>query len=100
MASPNSDPVQEEITKAVQSAGSDPASGPASFRLKVVEGFDAGRELCIHGGEGSRLLVGKGPTADLKLVDPAVSRRHIALEIENGRLRITDLGSTNGTRID
>jgi two-component system response regulator HydG len=72
----------------------------ASFRLLVVDGIDEGRDLRIDGGEPSRLLVGKGPTADLKLVDPAVSRRHLALEIERGRLRITDLGSTNGTRID
>jgi two-component system response regulator HydG len=66
----------------------------------VVEGFDTGRELSIDGREASRLLVGKGPTADLRLADPAVSRRHLALEVERGRLRITDLRSTNGTRID
>ena len=72
----------------------------ASFRLVVVDGLDLGRELRIDGGEPSRVLVGKGPTADLKLVDPAVSRRHLALEVERGRLRITDLGSTNGTWID
>ena len=66
----------------------------------VVDGLDVGRELRIDGAESSRLFVGKGPTADLKLVDPAVSRRHLALEIERGRLRITDQGSTNGTRID
>ncbi len=100
MVSPSSDTPPEEVTKAVQAAGSDPSAGPTSFRLLVVEGFDAGRDLCIHGSEASRLLVGKGPTADLKLVDPTVSRRHVALEIESGRLRITDLGSTNGTRLD
>ena len=72
----------------------------ASFRLVVVDGLDLGRELRVDGGEPSRLLVGKGPSADLKLVDPAVSRRHLALEIERGRLRVTDLGSTNGTQID
>jgi two-component system, NtrC family, response regulator HydG len=65
-----------------------------------VDGVDVGRELRIDGHEASRLLVGKGPTADLKLVDPTVSRRHFAIEIERGRLRITDLGSTNGTRIE
>ncbi len=100
MPSQTRDPLPEEVTQAVQPPGPDPAAGPVSFRLCVVEGFDTGRELLIHGREASRLLVGKGPTADLKLVDPAVSRRHVALEIENGRLRITDLGSTNGTRID
>jgi transcriptional regulator with GAF, ATPase, and Fis domain len=94
----------DEVTKAAQPAGpdaslDDPAQA-ASFRLVVVEGFDAGREIRVDGAEVSRVLVGKGPTADLKLVDPSVSRRHLALEIERGRLRITDLGSTNGTRVD
>jgi transcriptional regulator with GAF, ATPase, and Fis domain len=103
MPSPRAGPAHEEITKAAQSPANERDQGGAQgarFRLLVVEGLDVGRELRIDGGEASRLLVGKGPTADLKLVDPAVSRRHLALEIERGRLRITDLGSTNGTRLD
>src|SRR5262249_46811326 len=94
------DPTEDEVTKAAQTAPEDPAAPRASYRLTVVEGLDAGRELRIDGREPSRVLVGKGPTADLKLVDPAVSRRHLALEIERGPLRVTDLGSTNGTRVD
>jgi two-component system response regulator HydG len=99
MPSPGDNPAQEEVTKATQSAD-EPPEKQASFRLHVVDGFDIGRELLIQGTEASRQLVGKGPTADLKLLDPAVSRRHLALEIEGARLRITDLGSTNGTRLD
>jgi DNA-binding NtrC family response regulator len=97
MPCPAADPPQDEVTKAERAPSAE--SEAASFRLLVTEGFDAGRELCIDGGDAARLLVGKGPTADLKLVDPAVSRRHLAVEVEGGRLRITDLGSTNGTRI-
>jgi two-component system response regulator HydG len=100
MPLPVADPLKEEVTQAASTTAADPAPGSASFRLVVVEGFDVGRQLSMHGGEALRVLVGKGPTADLKLVDPAVSRRHLALEIDSGRLRITDLGSTNGTRID
>jgi two-component system, NtrC family, response regulator HydG len=102
-ASPREVPPPEETTKAAQSPADEPDPDGAesrSFRLIVVDGLDVGRELRVGGGETSRLLVGKGPTADLKLVDPAVSRRHLALEIERGRLRITDLGSTNGTRMN
>ncbi|HEV3192199.1 MAG TPA: sigma 54-interacting transcriptional regulator, partial [Polyangiaceae bacterium] len=95
---PDDPPASEELTKAAPSAG-DESLQDSAFVLRVVDGFDKGRELRLDGGEASRLLVGKGPTADLKLVDPAVSRRHLALEIERGRLRITDLGSTNGTRM-
>lgn len=36
----------------------------------------------------------------LLLSDPQVSRRHAALEIADGRLVVTDLGSRNGTFID
>ena len=93
-------PATEEVTKAAAPAGDRLTEEGARFRLYVEEGFDAGRELFIHGGEASRLLVGKGPTSDLKLLDPAVSRRHLALEIDRGRLRVTDVGSTNGTRLD
>jgi DNA-binding NtrC family response regulator len=102
MRASGADPTQEEVTKAARSGASDADEGDlrASFVVRVVEGLDTGRELRIDGGEPSRLLVGKGPTADWKLVDPAVSRRHLALEIDRGRLRVTDLGSTNGTRLD
>ena len=99
MPLPRGAPTHEEITKAAPPPSPELESEPVSFRLHVVEGLDAGRELRIDGREASRLLVGKGPTADLKLVDPAVSRRHLALEIDRGRLKITDLGSTNGTRL-
>jgi len=93
-------PAAEEVTKASHLAGPEPGLDDASFRLVVVEGLDAGRDFRVDGAEASRAMVGKGPTADFKLVDPAVSRRHLALEIERGRLRITDQGSTNGTRLD
>jgi transcriptional regulator with GAF, ATPase, and Fis domain len=102
MAPQGQDPTHEELTKAADprdAAGERGFVPAASFRVVVVEGFDVGREVQIDRGEASRILVGKGPTADLKLLDPQVSRRHLALEIERGRLRITDLGSTNGTRL-
>ncbi|HEY2368927.1 MAG TPA: FHA domain-containing protein, partial [Polyangiaceae bacterium] len=68
--------------------------------MRVVEGIDAGREVRIDGTEPSAVLVGKGPSATLQLRDGAVSRRHLSLEIEDGRLRIRDQGSTNGTKLD
>jgi DNA-binding NtrC family response regulator len=74
--------------------------GPVAFVVRVVEGVDAGREVRIDGTEPSAVLVGKGPSANLQLRDGAVSRRHLSLEIEEGRLRIRDQGSTNGTRLD
>jgi transcriptional regulator with GAF, ATPase, and Fis domain len=37
---------------------------------------------------------------DIRVADPTVSRRHAALEPAGRRLRVTDLGSANGTFID
>jgi class 3 adenylate cyclase len=34
------------------------------------------------------------------LTDPQISRRHVELQQISGAVRVTDLGSTNGTRID
>lgn len=50
---------------------------------------------------GSELLVGRDVDRGLRLDDPAVSRRHARLEaLADGGLRLTDLGSTNGTWVN
>ena len=36
----------------------------------------------------------------LLLADPQVSRRHLALDVADGRVIVTDLGSTNGSTLD
>ena len=45
-------------------------------------------------------IVGRAPPATVILDGPTVSRRHFRLENEGGQLRLTDLGSTNGTFIN
>jgi DNA-binding NtrC family response regulator len=76
-----------------------PRSSPAgsTFALAVVEGPDSGKRLLIAPGDPSRALVGQSPACALRLGDRLVSRRHAALELAGTRLRLTDLGSTNGT---
>jgi two-component system, NtrC family, response regulator HydG len=73
-----------------------PATG-GGFVLTVVDGPDAGAELVIEASAPSPLLVGQSPACALRLRDPRVSRRHLALAVVGGRLRVTDLDSTNGT---
>jgi two-component system response regulator HydG len=75
--------------------GIPPASG--GFVLLVVEGPDAGLSLAIDEGQPSPILVGQSPACALRLSDPRVSRRHLALEVVGDRLRVTDLESTNET---
>ncbi len=46
------------------------------------------------------LVIGRGTEADLRINDPGISRRHAQIQVEGSgasqRLRIVDLGSTNG----
>ena len=50
--------------------------------------------------EGERCVIGRPPTADIQLTSPHVSRSHAeVLEVE-GRHRVHDLGSKNGTQLN
>jgi serine phosphatase RsbU (regulator of sigma subunit) len=46
------------------------------------------------------VVIGRNPPADLVLEGPTVSRRHCRLELLDGRLRLRDLASTNGTFVN
>jgi pSer/pThr/pTyr-binding forkhead associated (FHA) protein len=45
-------------------------------------------------------VIGRGTDTDVMLDDSGVSRRHAEIHITDGRARIIDLGSTNGTFVD
>jgi hypothetical protein len=45
-------------------------------------------------------VVGRDPACDLVLVDPRVSRRHLAIACDGATYRCSDLGSSNGTRLN
>jgi transcriptional regulator with GAF, ATPase, and Fis domain len=69
-------------------------------RMRVLEGPDAGKTFELDPNAPSRLLIGTSPACFVRLTDPAVSRRHAALEPAGKRYRLTDLSSTNGTFAD
>ena len=46
------------------------------------------------------LVLGRGPEADLRLDDPRASRRHARVIVCDGAVRVSDLGSRNGTRLN
>jgi FhaA, N-terminal domain/FHA domain len=80
---------------------------PASAErpLESVPAPPTGRALLVGEGRrrmltGDRLVVGRSREADIVLEDPNVSRRHAELRLVGERWTITDLGSTNGVKIN
>jgi len=67
------------------------------FEVTVTAGPDAGAKVVVSPRSAGRVLVGTSQSCALRLTDRRVSRRHLALDAEGGHLRVTDLGSTNGT---
>jgi pSer/pThr/pTyr-binding forkhead associated (FHA) protein len=46
------------------------------------------------------VVLGRSPEADIPLEDPYASEFHLRLNNRDGRLVLTDLGSTNGTYVN
>ena len=75
-------------------------AGPAPlFALRVMTGKDAGKSRVLDWNLTPRVLVGQSRLCEVAVVDPRVSRRHLALAPAGHAVRLTDLGSTNGTRV-
>lgn len=79
---------------------SEPTQPAAAFVLSAIEGPDKGISIAIDGACPTRMLVGQSPACDVRLTDREASRRHLTLEVVGGKLRVTDLGSKNGTYVD
>lgn len=75
-----------------------PASAPAiRLRWQSTRRGDApnGAQMILRGG--ASVTIGKNPGCDIALRDPLVSGEHARIEVGAQGVRITDLGSTNGT---
>ncbi|MGH7519641.1 MAG: adenylate/guanylate cyclase domain-containing protein [Gemmatimonadales bacterium] len=46
---------------------------------------------------GRKLVVGRAVTSDVPIYDPTISRRHAEIVLTENGVRVTDLGSSNGT---
>jgi hypothetical protein len=65
--------------------------------LEVREPDRAARRITVS---GAPMRIGRGPECELVLKDSRASRRHARLHARDGVLVLTDLGSTNGTRVN
>jgi hypothetical protein len=73
------------------------AAGRAALGLiEGLKGPAEGRYVCVA-AEG--VVVGRGDQAGFSLVDPGVSRQHLSVQVLEGKVRLEDLGSHNGTRL-
>jgi DNA-binding NtrC family response regulator len=68
----------------------------SQFELTVLDGPDRGKQVASSSEE---LSVGTAEGNDLQLTDPAVSRHHCAVQIDERGLALADLGSRNGTHV-
>src|SRR6058998_190715 len=65
--------------------------GPV-FKLMSTSG-----EQSIDLQLGRKLVVGRAVTSDVHIYDPTISRRHAEIVLTENGVRVTDLGSSNGT---
>src|SRR5207245_327610 len=65
--------------------------GPV-FKLTSTSG-----EQSIDLQLGRKLVVGRAVTSDVPIYDPTISRRHAEIVLTESGVRVTDLGSSNGT---
>jgi anti-anti-sigma regulatory factor len=84
--------------------GSRPAERPSKLGeldgrvwLRVEVDGSEGRTLAVA---RRRLLIGRERGGHLRLGSPQVSKRHAMIEVRDGRVFLSDLGSTNGTRLN
>ncbi len=91
----------EQAREAITEILSRDASGlklrSRKIRIDIVAGPQTGQALDLAGPE---VRVGSARGSDLLLLDGAVSRHHLTLKVERGRIRVIDAGSRNGTSLD
>lgn len=89
-----------ETTRALsRRAGMRPRANEKPFLLGIA-GEHAGRFFPLEGIK--ELLIGRAPECEIPIVhDDIISRRHARVEVTPvGEVRISDLGSTNGTLVN
>jgi len=93
--------IQDEIEKenqgdAIQTetAGEEVQSHDGLFLIvKNQSGSERNKHMLI---EGKEIIVGSGAECDVLVFDEYVSAKHFAVKLENGKIQVRDLNSTNG----
>jgi DNA-binding NtrC family response regulator len=91
---------EQDVQTATVANVPDETPEDGTFVIVVTDGPDKGKRLTFDASTPSRVLLGTSAACGLQLGDREVSRRHAALEVVRGGIRLTDLESTNGTFVD
>lgn len=85
----------------------EPDASTRAFAIPVVRAPSAALDVREPNGrtrrvevDGRPIRIGRSPECELVVRDPRVSRQHVRLHGRDGLLVLTDLGSTNGTRVN
>src|ERR1700736_6990287 len=70
---------------------------PSTVTFQVLEGIDKGR---VFRDLSTPVTIGREEGNVLRLNDERVSRYHAKVQHDNGEIILTDLESTNGTRVN
>jgi pSer/pThr/pTyr-binding forkhead associated (FHA) protein len=68
------------------------------YAIRVLTGPDQGEIYPLF--ENREITIGHGPTCNILVADKYVSRFHCQIVVAEGRCRLTDLESTNGTFVN
>src|SRR5438309_8876874 len=72
-------------------------SRPGTVTFQCLEGIDKGK---VYRDLPTPVTIGREEGNVLRLNDERVSRFHAKIQFDNGEVIITDLESTNGTRVN
>ncbi|HLE00880.1 MAG TPA: GGDEF domain-containing protein [Bdellovibrionota bacterium] len=65
--------------------------------LIIIRGTPQGHRFFLTQNE---MTIGRDPAADITVADQSISRTHAKLTKEGSQVRLTDLGSSNGTHVN
>lgn len=101
VASPPVHPVETGFTERMDRDGVlAAASGPPTGRSRLELLADDGRVLRAYMLDAPIITIGRRSGNDIALLDLEVSRQHARIDFVSSTYFVSDLGSTNGTRVN
>ncbi len=86
----------DDTRSRMQSGPADPRPLGTAYLLVVVNDSSS----IVHLPSSGEVVLGRSSEADVSLEHGSVTRRHATIQIEHGGMRIADLGSRNGTKVN